>query len=109
MGLLQEGAADLGVSNPDMGYLISAYALGVVVGAPLLTALGARVPRKTMVLWLMVMFTVANFSSVLAPTYEWMLLTRFLSGLPHGATSASPRSWPAPWCPRACAGGRSRG
>ena len=85
MGLLQEGAADLGVSHPDMGYLISAYALGVVVGAPLLTALGARVPRKTMVLWLMVMFTVANFSSVLAPTYEWMLLTRFLSGLPHGA------------------------
>ena len=85
MGLLQEGAADLGVSNPDMGYLISTYALGVVVGAPLLTALGARVPHKTMVLWLMVLFTAANFSSVLAPTYEWMLVTRFISGLPHGA------------------------
>ncbi|GER23137.1 putative permease of the major facilitator superfamily protein [Zafaria cholistanensis] len=85
MGLLQEGAADLGVSNPDMGYLISTYALGVVVGAPLLTALGARIPHKTMVLWLTVLFTAANFSSVLAPTYEWMLVTRFLSGLPHGA------------------------
>lgn len=85
MGLLQQGAADLGVGNADMGLMISAYALGVVVGAPLLTALGARVAHKTMVLWLMVFFTLANLSSVLAPNYEWMLLTRFLSGLPHGA------------------------
>lgn len=85
MGLLQEGAADLNVSNPQMGLLISAYALGVVVGAPVLTALGAKVPRKTMVLWLMGFFTLANLSSLLAPTYEWMLVTRFLAGLPHGA------------------------
>ncbi|MFB0833774.1 MFS transporter [Arthrobacter halodurans] len=85
MGLLQEGAADLGVTNPDMGLLISAYALGVVVGAPAITAIGARAPRKTMVLWLMAFFTVANMTSMLAPNYEWMLFTRFLSGLPHGA------------------------
>lgn len=85
MGLLQEGAIDLGVDNPSMGYLISAYAIGVVVGAPVLTALGARVARKSMVLWLMAFFTLANLSSVLAPNYEWMLVSRFLSGLPHGA------------------------
>ncbi|MBG6084453.1 MFS transporter [Zhihengliuella flava] len=85
MGLLQEGALDLGVSHAEMGLLISAYALGVVVGAPILTALGARVPKRTMVLGLMVFFTLANASSFLAPTYESMLVTRFLSGLPHGA------------------------
>ena len=85
MGLMQEGAADLGVSNPQMGLLISAYALGVVVGAPVLTALGAKVARKTMVLWLMAFFTIANFSSLLAPNYESMLVSRFLAGLPHGA------------------------
>ncbi|GAA3705119.1 MFS transporter [Zhihengliuella alba] len=85
MGLLQEGAVDLGVANEDMGLLITAYALGVVVGAPTLTALGARVPKKTMVLWLMGFFTIANVSSFFAPTYEVMVLSRFLSGLPHGA------------------------
>ncbi|MFC5129164.1 MFS transporter [Paeniglutamicibacter kerguelensis] len=85
MGLMQEGAADLGVSNPQMGLLISAYALGVVVGAPVLTALGAKVARKTMVLWLMAFFTIANLSSLLAPNYESMLVSRFLAGLPHGA------------------------
>ncbi|MDO5745052.1 MAG: MFS transporter, partial [Micrococcaceae bacterium] len=85
MGLLQEGAADLDVTNAQMGLLISAYALGVVVGAPILTALGAKVPRKTMVLWLMAFFTLANLSSIFAANYEWMLVSRFLSGLPHGA------------------------
>ena len=85
MGLMQEGAADLGVTNPQMGLLISAYALGVVVGAPVLTALGAKVARKTMVLWLMAFFTIANLSSLLAPNYESMLVSRFLAGLPHGA------------------------
>ena len=85
MGLLQEGAADLGVSNAQMGLLISAYALGVVVGAPILTALGARVARKTMVLWLMAFFTLANLGSLFAANYEWMLVSRFLAGLPHGA------------------------
>lgn len=85
MGLLQNVTAGLGISIPAGGQLISAYALGVVVGAPLLAALGARVPRKYMAIGLMAMFTVANFSSVLAPDFGTMMVTRFLSGLPHGA------------------------
>jgi MFS transporter, DHA1 family, inner membrane transport protein len=85
MGLLQNVTAGLGITIPAGGQLISAYALGVVVGAPLLAALGARVPRKYMAIGLMAMFTVANFSSVLAPDFGTMMLTRFLSGLPHGA------------------------
>lgn len=85
MGLLQEGATDLGVSNAQMGLLISSYAIGVVVGAPVLTALGARVARKTMVLWLMAFFTLANLGSLFAANYEWMIVSRFLAGLPHGA------------------------
>ncbi|ASN40889.1 MFS transporter [Arthrobacter sp. 7749] len=85
MGLLQEGATDLSVSNAQMGLLISSYAIGVVVGAPVLTALGARVARKTMVLWLMAFFTLANLGSLFAANYEWMIVSRFLAGLPHGA------------------------
>ncbi len=85
MGLLQEGAADLNVSNSQMGLMISAYAIGVVVGAPVLTALAAKMPRKRAVLLLMAFFTVANLSSAFAPDYGTMLVTRFLAGLPHGA------------------------
>lgn len=85
MGLLQNVTAGLGISIPAGGQLISAYALGVVVGAPVLAALGARVPHKYMAIGLMAMFTLANFSSVLAPDFGSMLVTRFLSGLPHGA------------------------
>jgi DHA1 family inner membrane transport protein len=85
MGLLQNVTAGLGISIPAGGQLISAYALGVVVGAPLLTGLGARLPRKQLAAALMVLFTLANFSSVLAPDFGTMLATRFLSGLPHGA------------------------
>ncbi|NKX49572.1 MFS transporter, partial [Arthrobacter deserti] len=85
MGLLQNVAGGLGISIPAGGQLISAYALGVVDGAPVLAALGARVPRKYMGVGLMAMFTLANLSSVLAPDFGTMLVTRFLSGLPHGA------------------------
>nr|WP_183645041.1 MFS transporter [Neomicrococcus lactis] len=85
MGLVQEGSKDLGVSLPAMGVLISAYALGVVVGAPILTAMLAKAPRKTAVIWLMVAFTVFNSLSFFAPTYELIVAARFLSGLPHGA------------------------
>ncbi len=65
--------------------MISAYALGVVVGAPLLAVLGARLPRRTLLVLLMALFAVGNGLSALAPTYHWMLLFRFISGLPHGA------------------------
>ncbi|KWR69637.1 arabinose ABC transporter permease [Arthrobacter sp. W1] len=85
MGLLQEGAADLEVSYAQMGLMISAYAIGVVVGAPVLTALAAKIPRKRAVQLLMLFFTLANLSSFFAPDYNTMLATRFLAGLPHGA------------------------
>ena len=85
MGLLQDMVTDLGVSVPSGGHIISAYALGVVIGAPLLAALGAKVPRRNLVLALMMFFTLANLSSFFAPDYSWLLVTRFLSGLPHGA------------------------
>ncbi|MFI1093531.1 MFS transporter [Streptomyces sp. NPDC020917] len=85
MGLLPDVAHSLGTSVPTAGYLVSAYALGVVVGAPLLTGLGARVPRKRMLLLLMALFTLGNLGSALAPGYVTLLLGRFLAGLPHGA------------------------
>ncbi|MFK3731352.1 MFS transporter [Streptomyces sp. NPDC088090] len=85
MGLLPNVAADLGTTVPTAGHLVSAYALGVVVGAPLLTALGSRLPRKRMLLLLMALFTVGNLASALAPGYGWLLAGRVLAGLPHGA------------------------
>ncbi|MFF3836763.1 MFS transporter [Streptomyces sp. NPDC001930] len=85
MGLLPQVADDLGTSVPTAGYLVSAYAIGVVVGAPLLTALGSRVPRKRMLLLLMALFTVGNLASALAPGFGWLIAGRVLAGLPHGA------------------------
>jgi MFS transporter, DHA1 family, inner membrane transport protein len=85
MGLLPNVAADLGTSVPTAGHLVSAYAIGVVLGAPLLTAVGARVPRKRMLLLLMAVFTAGNLASTLAPGYGTLLAARALSGLPHGA------------------------
>lgn len=85
MGLLPDVADDLGTSVPTAGYLVSAYALGVVLGAPLLTALGSRIPRKRMLLLLMALFTVGNLASAVAPGYDTLLAGRFLAGLPHGA------------------------
>ncbi len=85
MSLLPFFAKDLGISAPTAGHVISAYALGVVVGAPLIAVLSARMARRTLLIALMSVFAVANGLSALAPTYHWMLLFRFLSGLPHGA------------------------
>jgi DHA1 family inner membrane transport protein len=85
MSLLPFFARDLGISAPTAGHVISAYALGVVVGAPLIAILSARMARRTLLIVLMSVFAVANGLSALAPTYHWMLLFRFLSGLPHGA------------------------
>ncbi|MGY5129913.1 MFS transporter [Streptomyces nigrescens] len=85
MGLLPNVADDLGTSVPTAGYLVSAYALGVVIGAPLLTALGSRIPRKRMLVWLMAVFTVGNLASALAPTFGLLIAGRLLAGLPHGA------------------------
>ncbi|MFD6799534.1 MFS transporter [Streptomyces cyaneofuscatus] len=85
MGLLPNVADDLGTSVPTAGYLVSAYAIGVVLGAPLLTGLGSRVPRKKMLLLLMALFTIGNLASALAPDFGWLLAGRVLAGLPHGA------------------------
>ncbi|MER6145903.1 MFS transporter [Streptomyces sparsogenes] len=85
MGLLPNVADDLGTSVPTAGYLVSAYAIGVVVGAPLLTALGSRVPRKRMLILLMALFTVGNLASALAPSFGLLVAGRVLAGLPHGA------------------------
>ncbi|WP_084721610.1 MFS transporter [Rhodococcus marinonascens] len=85
MGLLPEMASGLGVTEPTAGHVISAYALGVVVGAPLIAALAARVPRKTLLIALMAAFTIGNAATVLAPSYEVMMVSRFVAGLPHGA------------------------
>ena len=68
MGLLPNVADDMGTSVPTAGYLVSAYAIGVVIGAPLLTAVGARVPRKRMLVLLMGLFTVGNLASALEVT-----------------------------------------
>ncbi|MFH8785392.1 MFS transporter [Streptomyces roseoverticillatus] len=85
MGLLPNVADDLGTSVPTAGYLVSAYALGVVFGAPLLTALGSRIPRKRMLILLMGVFTLGNLASALAPTFGTLVAGRVLAGLPHGA------------------------
>lgn len=85
MGLLPDIASDLKVSIPVAGYLISAYALGVVIGAPLLVVIGRNSPPKKILLILAVMLTVFNALSIIAPTYKILFATRLLSGLPHGA------------------------
>ncbi|MDK1474057.1 MFS transporter [Streptomyces sp. 549] len=85
MGLLPNVADDLGTSVPTSGHLVSAYAIGVVIGAPLLTAVGVRVPRKPMLIAFMALFTVGNLASALAPDFGTLLAGRVLAGLPHGA------------------------
>ena len=85
MSLLPYMADGLHVDAPTAGHVISAYALGVVVGAPLLAVLGAGLARRTLLLILMGLFGLFNGLSALAPDYHWMLVFRFLSGLPHGA------------------------
>ncbi|OIJ67169.1 MFS transporter [Streptomyces mangrovisoli] len=85
MGLLPDVADDLHVSIPAAGHLVSAYALGVVVGAPLLAAVTARLSRRTVLMALMALFVAGNTLSAFAPGYDSLLAARFLSGLPHGA------------------------
>lgn len=85
MGVLPDVAGDLGATIPHAGRLVSAYALGVVVGAPVLAVLGARLPRKGMLLVLLVALALGNALSALAPTFGSLELARFASGLPHGA------------------------
>ncbi|MEU2349710.1 MFS transporter [Modestobacter sp. NPDC049651] len=85
MGLLPDIADGVGVDIPAGGHVISAYALGVVVGAPVIAAAGARVPRRTLALVLMSLFLLGNALTAVAPGYGTLLLARVVAGLPHGA------------------------
>nr|WP_238343178.1 MFS transporter [Nocardioides cynanchi] len=85
MGLLPQIADGVAVDIPTAGHLISAYALGVVVGAPILAVSGARLPRRALLVALMTTYAVANALSALAGSYDLLLLARFLDGVPHGA------------------------
>ncbi|WP_407186715.1 MFS transporter [Bradyrhizobium centrosematis] len=84
MGLLLQVAADMHVSVPVAGLLISGYALGVFVGAPVLTLATRRMPRKTVLLALMAIFTLGNAACALAPNYELLMAARVLTSLAHG-------------------------
>jgi len=85
MGLLPNVAATFSVTTPQAGYVISAYALGVVIGAPVIAVLAAKMARRTLLLTLMLIFAAGNIFSAMAPTFESFALLRFISGLPHGA------------------------
>ena len=85
MGLLPEVAGSLGVPVSEAGYLISAYAAGVVVGAPLLAGATVKLPRRTVLVALMGVFALGNLLSALAPEIGSLMAVRFLTGLPHGA------------------------
>lgn len=84
VGLLPTIAADLGVSLPSAGLLVSLYALGVTIGAPVLTALTGRMPRKTLLLSLLVLFILGNGFAAVAPGYGSLVAARFITGLAHG-------------------------
>jgi DHA1 family inner membrane transport protein len=85
MGVLPDIAEGVGVDIPTAGHVISVYALGVVVGAPVIAALSARLPRRALLVGLMSAFLVGNALTAVAPGYRTLLVARFLSGLPHGA------------------------
>jgi DHA1 family inner membrane transport protein len=85
MGLLPQLAGGVHISIPTAGHVISAYALGVVVGAPVLAGLGAKLPRRSLLAGLMVAYAAGNLLSALATSYPTLMAARFLTGLPHGA------------------------
>ena len=85
MGLLPQVAGDLGVSVPTAGLLVTGYALGVMIGAPIMTVLGTRISRKNMLMLLMGLFIVGNVISAVAPVFAVMLIGRVVASLAHGA------------------------
>ena len=85
MGLIREVAAGVDVSIPTAGHVISAYALGVVVGAPVIAFFGARWPRRGLLVALMTAYAAFNALSAVATSFEMLMVSRFLDGLPHGA------------------------
>ncbi|MBH3345401.1 MFS transporter [Pseudomonas parafulva] len=85
MGLMPDIASNLNLSEPQVGHAISAYALGVMVGAPTLAILGAKILRKHMLLLLMGLYALGNLATAFAPSFGGLIAFRFISGLPHGA------------------------
>ncbi len=85
MGLLNLIAEDFAISEDQAGHVISAYALGVVVGAPLITTLTGSIPRRRLALLLTAAFIIGNGLSVFAHSYWLLMLSRFIAGFPHGA------------------------
>jgi DHA1 family inner membrane transport protein len=85
MGILPQMAASAGITLAEAGLAVSAYAIGVVLGAPLLTVATTRIPRKPLMIGLMGAFAVANLATALAPDFGTLLASRFVAGLPHGA------------------------
>ena len=85
MGLLPDVAESLKISIPQAGHLISSYAFGVVVGAPILIGYAAKYPPKKILIFLMIAFTLFNALSAFSNDYNSMMAIRFLAGLPHGA------------------------
>lgn len=85
MGLLPNVADTFSVTTPQAGHVISAYALGVVVGAPVIAVLAAKMARRTLLLLMMAIFAAGNISSAFAPTFASFAILRFITGLPHGA------------------------
>lgn len=85
MGLLPQLARGVGVDEPSAGHAISAYAIGVVVGAPVIALIGSHWPRRAVLLGLMALFVVGNVATALVTSYEGLLVARVVSGLPHGA------------------------
>ncbi len=107
MGMLPSIAADLGVSIPAAGLLVSAYALGVLIGAPLMTLATVKVPRRYLLIGLMAIFALGNLMSALATSYESLLVARVVTSLNHGAffgvgsvvaaSVVAPGSWGSRW------------
>lgn len=85
MGMLPGIASDLDVSIPAAGLLVSAYAMGVLIGAPIMTLATARVPRRYLLIGLMAIFTLGNLLSALAPDYQTLMMARLVTSLNHGA------------------------
>jgi DHA1 family inner membrane transport protein len=85
MGMLPVIATDLGVSIPTAGLLISAYAVGVLIGAPLMTLTTARIPRRTLLIVLMAIFTLGNLLAALSGSYATLLIARVVTSFNHGA------------------------
>lgn len=84
VGLLPTVATDLNISIPSAGLLVSLYAIGVAIGAPILTALTGSIPRKKLLIWLMIVFIVGNGLASIAPGFATLVMARIITGLAHG-------------------------